>query len=120
MKMIRMALLLTVFSLATFAKPVQVTPTDFGDAKQPQVAINAAGEIFIVFGNTKGVWFTASKGVGKSFSPPVKIAEVKGLALGMRRGLRIAVNHNSVTVTAISHEGGNLLALHSPDGGATW
>ena len=102
------------------AKPIRVTPAEFADAKQPQVAVNAKGEVFVVFGNPQGVWFSSSNGTAKSFSAPTKIADVKGLALGMRRGPRIAVNGNSIVVTAISHTSGNLLTWHSPDAGATW
>lgn len=121
MKLMQTALALAiVMSLAASAKPIQVTPAEFGDAKQPQVAVNAKGEIFVVFGNPQGVWFSSSKGGDKSFSAPMKIADVKGLALGMRRGPRIVVNGNSIAVTAISHTSGNLLTWYSPDAGATW
>lgn len=98
----------------------RVTPAEFGDAKQPQFAVNSKGEIFVVFGNAHGVWFSSLKHRDKSFSAPAKIAGVPGLALGMRRGPRIAVNGSSITVTAISHTSGNLLNWHSANAGVTW
>lgn len=121
MKSTKLLLLFAVwFSLTSIAGSVQVTPSEFGDAKQPQIAVNARGEIFIVFGNSQGVWLSSSSDGGKSFSGPKRIAEVKGLALGMRRGPRIAANGDSLSITAISHTSGNLLAWHSSDRGATW
>lgn len=121
MKLTRLVLLFALlFSLTNIATPVQVTSSEFGDAKQPQIALNSKGDIFLVFGNAKGVWFTSSTDGGKTFSATKKIAEVKGLALGMRRGPRIAAVKNMLTVTAISHESGNLSSWHSSDGGITW
>lgn len=108
------------FSLTSSAAPVQVTTADFGDAKQPQLALNSKGDIFLVFGNAKGIWFSSSTNRGKTFSASTKIDEVKGLALGMRRGPRIAATGDTLTVTAISHENGNLSSWHSSDSGVTW
>jgi hypothetical protein len=120
MKSTKLLLLVAVwFSLTSIEGSVQVTPSEFGDAKQPQIAVNARGEIFLVFGNSQGVWLSASSDSGKSFSGPKRIAEVKGLGLGMRRGPRIAANGDSLSITAISHTSGNLLAWHSSDRGAT-
>ena len=121
MKSIKLVLFLAIcFSVASIAKPIQITRSDFGDAKQPQLALNDKGYIFLVFGNLKGIWFTSSTDGGKSFSNPKKIAEIDGLALGMRRGPRIVASENIVTVTAISHKEGILSSWHSSDGGASW
>ena len=108
------------FSLTGSAAPVQVTTADFGDARQPQLALNRQGDLFLVFGNARGIWFSSSTNGGKTFSASTKIDELKGLALGMRRGPRIAATENRLTVTAISHENGNLSSWHSADSGVTW
>jgi hypothetical protein len=121
MKSIKLLLLFPIyFLISSVAGPVRLTPSDFGDAKQPQIAVNSKGQIFVVFGNAKGIWFSSSTDGGKTFSASRKIDEVKALALGMRRGPRIAASENTLTVTAISHEHGNLSSWYSPDGGVTW
>lgn len=105
---------------SALAEPIQITTGSFGDAKQPQIAVNAENEVFVVFGSSSGVWFSSSTDGGAKFSEPTKIASVKGLALGMRRGPRVIANGTSVTVSAISHETGDLSIWNSQDRGRTW
>jgi hypothetical protein len=50
----------------------------------------------------------------------VEIGALEKLALGMRRGPRIAVAGQNVAVTAISHSAGNLFAWLSRDAGNSW
>lgn len=57
---------------------------------------------------------------GKNYEKPVKICDVSKLALGMRRGPRIAAGHGNVVVSAVGHEAGNQLSWRSTDGGKTW
>lgn len=89
-------------------------------AQQPQVAVNTAGHIFIAFGAGENIFVCKSVDVGKTYTSPVKIGQLSNLALGMRRGPRIVANENTVVVSAISHESGNLMAWRSGDGGETW
>lgn len=89
-------------------------------AQQPQLAFDPAGRLYVAFGATEDIYVCKSADQGKSYSVPVKVGHVAKLALGMRRGPRIVANENSVVVTAISHESGNLMAWRSEDGGETW
>ena len=57
---------------------------------------------------------------GESFSAPVKVADVSRLALGLRRGPRIVAGDGVLIITAISHDGGNLLSWRSIDNGESW
>ena len=43
--------------------------------KQPQLAAGG-GMVALVFGSGESIWFTRSKDDGRSFEPPVKIAEL--------------------------------------------
>lgn len=63
------------------------------------------------------VFVAVSTDGGTMFSPGVKVASLPKLMLGNRRGPRIAVHGNRLTVTAIAHE---LVAFTSTDGGKTW
>ncbi len=125
--------------------------TTIPDAAQPQLAVNNAGGVWLVYGRSTvplaggapvkppagpahaqhksghgaasaparaGDLFVArSQDGGASFGPSVNVAHVPGLALGLRRGPRLAVHGNRLTVTAIGTE---LVAFTSEDGGATW
>lgn len=112
--------MVSLATLTTRPEVERVTPPDFRGAKQPQIAISQEGKIFVAFGKENEIYLTTSDDAGGSFATPWKIAEVEKLALGMRRGPRIAIAGNRVAVTAISHADGNLYAWVSADGGRAW
>lgn len=107
-------------------EPVRVTPREGPDreGKQPQVAVDPRGRIYIAFGTGSAVRLAASSDGGRSFAATT-VGTVGSLALGMRRGPRVVATEDSVVVTAIGGtEGkgrdGDLLAWRSADGGKTW
>ncbi len=111
---------------ATASEPVRVAAADGPDreGKQPQVAVDARGRIYVVFGRGNTVRLAASTDGGKTFDVNT-VGEVGSLALGMRRGPRVAATESSIVVTAIGgREGkgrdGDVLAWRSKDGGKTW
>ena len=113
-----LAVLLTVRG---FAASAVISPPDLPGALQPQAAVGARGEIHIVFGQKDGaILHTISTDEARTFRPPVKVGALPKLALGMRRGPRIAVAGGRVVVTAISHESGELMSWTSADGGRIW
>ncbi len=94
----------------------------FPDARQPQLAVAATGEIYLVYGNDRSIYFTVKKDRWSEFDKPRRVAEVGTLALGMRRGPRIAVTDKAIVVTAIDGKQGYALMktfMHrsSTDGG---
>lgn len=95
----------------------QVISGNVKGAAQPQICMDASGNIYAVFGADDSIWFVQSNDQGKTFSNPSKIAHVPGLPLGMGRGPRIAANDGVLVVTAIDE---NLNAWSSRDEGATW
>ena len=108
------------------AEPVRITASDGADrdAKQPQAAVDSHGRIYIAFGRGSAVRVAASSDGGKTFELNT-VGEVGSLALGMRRGPRVAATGDSVVVTAIGGEegkgrDGDVLAWRSGDGGKTW
>ena len=110
-----------ILSLRAFAAPVEIVPPNFPGVLQPQAAVGVRGEIHVVFGQKEGAIFhTISTDGARTFRAPVKIGALPKLALGMHRGPRIAVAGERVVVTAITHEGGDLLAWTSTDGGVSW
>jgi hypothetical protein len=109
--------------LAVQDAPVSIT-TDPA-ARQPQLAVNEAGDVFIAYGAGASIVIHRSTDGGKTFSPAVTVAEPKALYLGMRRGPRVAASGTSVAVSAIVGEqgrgrDGDLVVWHSTDAGRTW
>src|SRR5260221_10231870 len=89
---------------------------------QPQLA--AAGQrVGLVFGQGQTIVYAGSHDAGRTFSAPVTLASQGRLALGMRRGPRVALTTGGVVVTAILGDGrdeGDLFAWRSTDEGRTW
>ena len=108
-----------LFVARIVAAPVEITAPELRGAVQPQVAVAPGGRIHVVFGKGNAIYHTASAD-GRSFSAMVKVAELKKLALGMRRGPRIVATDKIIAINAISQTGGDLDCWSSTDGGATW
>ncbi|MFU7560756.1 sialidase family protein [Roseiconus sp. JC912] len=89
-------------------------------ARQPQLAIGHTGRTYLAFGSQSDIYVCHEEGTQSEFSAPVKVGHLEKLALGMRRGPRIAICGDAIVVTAISHKTGNLVAYQSKDHGATW
>lgn len=112
-------------SLASFvtAADIATIETPHG-ARQPQLAVDASSNVHVTFGAEGKVFYTRSTDAGSTFSAPTEVAEIGSLALGMRRGPRIAVSGESIVIAAIGHSGaegdGNLYSWRSRDQGASW
>lgn len=106
-------------ALVVAAAPVEIIPAQFHGAKQPQVARSPNGELGVVFGKENSVYLVRSGDGGKTYSEPQLVGGVGKLALGMRRGPRLAFTENSLAVTAVSHADGNLYCWIL-EGKTTW
>ena len=100
------------------AQVVNVTP-GFEGGIQPQVCV-AGDSIYVALGKDKTIYFAKSTNGGKSFGDPQTVATLDKLALGMRRGPRVAATKGILAISAISAATGNLLVWTSSDNGATW
>lgn len=129
----------TLAMALSFAGERQIIDAD-ANGKQPQLAVGSDGAIYVAYGVDAEIRFAKSVDGGRSFSKPVAVARVSKLALGMRRGPRIAVNDGSLVITAIVRDEnkeaearktdhslkhyqsvtGDVVAWRSTDGGATW
>lgn len=106
---------------ASAAEPVAVVPRDaIAQPRQPQAAVTSEGKVFVTFGAGESIYCCVSQDGGQSFGKPVEVASVKGLALGKRRGPRIAATAECAVITAISHPAGDLMSWRSTDGGRSW
>lgn len=88
--------------------------------RQPQLAVVDDTTIFLAFGSGETVYLCESSDGGHRFGDPIEVGRLPKLALGMRRGPRVVANKDSVLVTAISHQTGDLMAWTSSDHGGTW
>jgi hypothetical protein len=120
--MILPALLLAAAAVAASPSAVQaLVPA----GRQPRVAVSPDGaSAALTFGlkdDASGtVYCMTSADGGATWSPPILVGTVPGLALGMRRGPQVAVGGGRITVAACSHTTGELIAWTSTTGGASW
>lgn len=117
---------LGAFAAGAEARPVGkvVRVAEDRKARQPQAAVDADGRIFVAFGLGDEVRCARSTDGGATFDAKA-VGSPGKLALGMRRGPRVAATGKSVVVSAIGgREGGgrdgDLWAWYSADGGETW
>jgi len=87
--------------------------------RQPQMAA-AGNTVAMVFGSGEGIWLARSQDSGRSFESPSKIAALPKMLLGRHRGPRVVISGNSLIVSAIASEPGDLVAWRSTDRGRTW
>ena len=117
------------------------------NAAQPQLTASSDGRVWLVYGQTEtaaattshdtaaysgkhashgapaasrpagALYVASSKNGGVTFTPEHRVGAIPGLMLGMRRGPRIAVHGDRLTITAVGEE---LYAFTSTDGGETW
>ncbi len=119
----RIAALLMAAS-AVWADPGAAV-TVAGQAKQPQVAVDADGGVYVAMLREGNIEVSISTDRGKTFSAPSVAIDAKGAAKGgMQRGPRIAVDgKRGIYVTAPVALGGtesDLWLTVSRDGGKTW
>jgi hypothetical protein len=119
------ALLFVLSSAASAGQPVELASgTAPNHPQQPQVAVDRAGVIHVVFGVGDQIRYCRSNDGGKSFSPLVDLPPISAMSLGMRRGPRVAAGEGFVCITAIGSKfkggDGDLVAFRSTDGGKSW
>lgn len=119
------ALVILLTTLLTGAAPPLCRVTAQEEARQPQVAVDEDGTIHVVYGVGNSIRVVKSSDGGRSFSAPEVVGEVPALALGMRRGPRIAVTGKSMVATAVggtlgNGKDGDVLSWRSADNGLTW
>lgn len=114
-----------LIAIAPADAPKAVRFADEAGAKQPQAAVAGDGAIHVVYGVGDEIRHRVSRDEGASWSEPAVVGSPGVLALGMRRGPRVAVSDGAVVVTAIGGEtgrglDGELYAWRSTDEGRSW
>lgn len=118
---IAFALVCIAHASVVAAEPVAVLSVGaVTNARQPQAAVGDDGAIYVAFGADDSVYCSTSTDGGVTYGDAVKVGTVDRLALGMRRGPRIAAGGKSVVITAVSHANGKVLAWRTADRGSTW
>ena len=106
-------------------EPIVIASSDVAPPKQPQATLSSDGAIHVVFGVGEDVVYCLSTDNGNSFSEPKVAFQIPNLALGMRRGPRVAAFGNTLIVSAIGGKqgkgkDGDLIAWRSVNRGQTW
>jgi hypothetical protein len=91
---------------------------------QPQLAA-AGSEVFVVFGRPDGIQVARSTDAAETFGQPVALPVSGKMALGRRRGPRVAATRQAVLVSAVIGQrgggaDGDILFYRSTDHGKTW
>lgn len=100
--------------------------------RQPQLAAGN-GLVALTFAEDRTIYFASSRDQGRTFSQPVKVAEVTALAAGRHRGPRVVISKDAILISAVVGESvqtgphahglpadGNLTVWRSVDQGKTW
>ena len=109
-----------MFTAAVFAASASIVVSGV----QPQLA--AIGDrVYLVFGQGDLISIVRSSDGGETFDTPSVLPRPGKLALGMRRGPRIAVTSDAVLVAAVAGAkgggaDGDVLLYRSTDRGVTW
>lgn len=117
-----------VFLAASLLAPqtmVRVTPPEFANAKEPQVAIDADHKVYVVYGQEDSTYLSCSDDKGRTFSKPNLVGTAGKISLGMRRGPRVSSFNGVITITAIygvqgKGRDGDVVAFTSKDRGLSW
>ena len=96
-------------------------------AREPQLAAKGSF-VAMTFGAGHKIFFSSSQDSGKSFSPPVQLAEVANIVLTRHRGPHLVFSGDAIVISAIvSREPsaqpfmhGDLMTWRSTDSGKTW
>ena len=93
--------------------------------QQPQVTVDRAGGVHVVYGVEDQIHYCRSADGGKSYLQSVILPPVNNMSLGMRRGPRVAAGNGLVCVTAIGGKqgkgrDGELFAFCFSAGGKSW
>jgi hypothetical protein len=91
---------------------------------QPQLA-HVGPDVFVVFGRPESIQIARSTDAAETFGSPVALPVAGKMALGRRRGPRVAATRRAVLVSAVigSRGGGadgDILLYRSTDRGGTW
>jgi hypothetical protein len=91
---------------------------------QPQLAATAS-EIFVVFGRPDSIQVARSTDAAEIFGPPVALPVSGKMALGRRRGPRIAATGQAVLISAVIGQrgggaDGDIFLYRSTDHGTSW
>jgi len=115
---------LIVASVLAPAAPVPIAPSIPG-AIEPQAAFLSDGRLAVAFGTKSSLYVAVETPEKDGFQSPVLLSNLPGLAIGMRRGPRIAVAGSNLVVTASfptpeMTRGRDFQSFVSGDQGKTW
>jgi hypothetical protein len=94
-----------LFILLTIVSSLTNGQTKLAKGLQPQITVDAKGEIRVVFGENDKIFFSTSSDNGLTFSTPEFVAQVNEMHLGMTRGPQLATSTDYSLVTAMDKKG---------------
>jgi hypothetical protein len=90
-----------------------------GQGKQPQLSVDNAGTVRVVYGSDDKIFCATSANHGQTFTAPVLVAQVTGMHLGMGRGPQLASSASCSIITAMDKVG-NIHWFKQNKGATKW
>lgn len=113
------ALAIAALLLTSMASP-RGPAVKVGDGLQPQAAVDADGNVYVVYVKGGNAVVAVSADRGKTFGDAVTAVDLGGEAKsGKQRGPRIGLDAKKNVIVTMPH-GANILLAASADGGKTW
>jgi len=76
-----------------------------GDGEMPNITRDQSGNIHVVYGDGQKILYAVSTNEGKSFSSPIVVSSLPGLAASHMRGPQIAATSKGLIITACTEQG---------------
>jgi hypothetical protein len=119
------ALFTVVQEPAVATLPAPLTLTLPAEAHEPELAVDDTGTVAVVAASKEAAYVFVSRDRGVSFGAARKLPFAGQIAVGMRRGPKIAIHGDRLCVVLIAGErgggkDGDVLASSSNDFGVTW
>ena len=89
-----------------------------GKGQMPSLSKDAAGVLHLVYGIGDSILYRSSTDAGETFSSPVLVSRIEGLATSHTRGPQIAATQNGVLITACNSKG-NIFSFLK-EGASSW
>jgi hypothetical protein len=112
-------LIALVIGFATESYASSPHTNTIGQGRQPQVSVDNAGIVRVVYGLDDKIFCATSTNHAKTFSAPVLVAQLDGMHLGMGRGPQLASSAGCSVITAMD-KAGDIHWFKQAKGNAKW
>jgi len=114
-----LTVLLTVFTLGSFAQRVSKPYFVIGRGQMPNVTMDRLHHVHIVYGSGDSIFYTYSKDNAKIFAKPSLVTVLPKVYTFATRGPQIAATKNGLVITAVTSNG-NIHSFYKTNESNRW